>query len=104
MAGKGVIVNELDALKARSRAANSELSIQYCVDEERTFIQPKEITKLVSQKLEEPGSRLIIVSGPNGFIEHWAGKKIWAAGREVQGPLGGQLGRMNLGDWKVVKL
>jgi hypothetical protein len=80
------------------------LSVNYYVDEENSFPDPIEIEKRIQRQQEEKGSRLIIVSGPDGFIEHWAGKKLWANGREVQGPLGGQLGRMQLGEWKVVKL
>lgn len=101
---KGAIVAELDALKKRYEPATRGLSINYYVDEEKTFIQPGEIEKRARRPKEEPGSRLIVVSGPDGFIEHWAGRKLWANGREVQGPLGGQLGRMDLGEWRVVKL
>jgi ferredoxin-NADP reductase len=103
-AAKGVIVNELDALKKRSEAATKGLSVNYYVDDEKTFISPTEIESRIQRQREENGSRLVIVSGPDGFIEHWAGKKLWANGREVQGPLGGQLGRMQLGEWKVIKL
>lgn len=101
---KGIIVSELDALKKRSEAATKGLSVNYYVDDERTFIHPSEIEKRTRRPRHEAGSRLIIVSGPDGFIEHWAGKKLWANGREVQGPLGGQLGRMDLGEWRVIKL
>lgn len=104
-APKGTIVRELDALKKRSEATKGEgLSVNYYVDDEKTFIHPTEIEKRIQRSPAENGSRLIIVSGPDGFIEHWAGKKLWANGREVQGPLGGQLGRMQLGEWKVIKL
>lgn len=101
---KGVIVKELDALKQRSLPTKGGLDVNYYVDEEHTFIQPSEIERRITRKREGTGSRLIIVSGPEGFLEYWAGKKLWAGGREVQGPLGGQLGRMNLGEWKVIKL
>ncbi|KAI4693863.1 uncharacterized protein J4E84_002439 [Alternaria hordeiaustralica] len=104
-ASKGIVVKELDALKKRSEATKGEgLRVNYYVDEEKTFIHPSEIEKKIQRQRAENGSRLIIVSGPDGFIEHWAGKKLWANGREVQGPLGGQLGRMQLGEWKVIKL
>jgi len=45
-----------------------------------------------------------LVSGPDGFIEHWAGKKIWVGGHEAQGLLGGILSRLDLKDWNVWKL
>lgn len=102
---KGVIVQELEALKERSRAATRGLHVQYYVDEEKTFIKPGDVTKrLHTEEPAEKGSRLILISGPDGFIEYWAGKKLWLEGREVQGPLGGVLATMDLEDWKVFKL
>ncbi|KAG9200664.1 hypothetical protein G6514_006843 [Epicoccum nigrum] len=101
---KGLIVKELDALKANNTIAVQGLKVQYYVDEENTFIRPEDIKKKMTSTSQEKGSKLIIVSGPDGFIEHWAGRKIWAEGREVQGPLGGVLKGMDLGDWKVFKL
>ncbi|OSS47900.1 hypothetical protein B5807_06624 [Epicoccum nigrum] len=101
---KGLIVKELDALKANNTIAVQGLKVQYYVDEENTFIQPEDIKTKMTSTSQEKGSKLIIVSGPDGFIEHWAGRKIWAEGREVQGPLGGVLKGMDLGDWKVFKL
>lgn len=102
---KGVLVQELDALKERSKVGTRGLSVQYYVDEEKTFITPNQVAKrLHVDGPTEKGSRLILVSGPDGFIEHWAGKKLWVGGREVQGPLGGVLGQMDLKDWKVFKL
>ena len=56
-----------------------------------------------------PGSSLILVSGPDGFVSAWAGPKTWAAGQERQGPVGGILGKMaatdpKLAEWQVLKL
>ena len=101
---KGPIVQELDAFKERSQNVTRGLSVQYYVDEENTSIQPDDIVRKMRRSQDETGSKLIVVSGPDGFIEYWAGKKLWVEGREVQGPLGGQLGRMDLGKWKVLKL
>jgi hypothetical protein len=101
---KGAIVQELDALKERGKAATRGVSVQYYVDEEKTFIQPSDLERTISRTPAEKGSRIIMVSGPDGFIEHWAGRKQWVGGRETQGPLGGVLGKMDLGDWKVFKL
>ena len=56
------------------------------------------------------GKNLVLVSGPDGFIEAWAGAKRWVAGKERQGPLGGILGQMAARDpqtfsqWQVLKL
>jgi hypothetical protein len=101
---KGIMVQELEALKERSKAATRGTSIQYYVDEEKSFIKPADLERKIRRAPEEKGSRLIIVSGPGGFIEHWAGKKKWEGGRETQGTLGGVLGKMELGDWRVFKL
>lgn len=101
---KGVIVQELEALKEKSQAATRGLSVQYYVDEEKSFIQPEDLQRRIARVSEEKGSRLIMVSGPDGFIEYWAGRKRWNGGRETQGSLGGVLQKMDLGDWKVFKL
>ncbi|CAK7271970.1 mitochondrial peripheral inner membrane protein [Sporothrix epigloea] len=56
------------------------------------------------------GKNLVLVSGPVGFNEAWAGPKRWEAGKEWQGSLGGILGRMAARDpqmfnsWQVLKL
>lgn len=56
------------------------------------------------------GKNLLFVSGPDGFIDHFAGAKRWANGMELQGPVGGILGKMKakypdaMNDWLVLKL
>lgn len=58
------------------------------------------------------GANLIYVSGPDGFIEAYAGPKRWYAGTEMQGPVRGVLGRILTngdraeaeGNWLVLKL
>jgi hypothetical protein len=49
-------------------------------------------------------TKLILVSGPEGFVDYWAGRKRLEDGQEVQGPLGGALGEMQVEGWKVWKL
>ncbi|KAF6841652.1 oxidoreductase FAD-binding domain-containing protein [Colletotrichum plurivorum] len=57
-----------------------------------------------------PGKNLFVVSGPEGFVQAYAGAKIWRDGGQLQGPVGGMLGRMQrqnpglLRDWVVLKL
>ncbi|KAI1376472.1 hypothetical protein F4677DRAFT_418615 [Hypoxylon crocopeplum] len=56
-----------------------------------------------------PGANLICVSGPDGFIEAYAGPKRWHAGSGMQGPVLGMLGRVlkdgeAWGNWLVLKL
>ncbi|KAK3216751.1 hypothetical protein GRF29_1g887784 [Pseudopithomyces chartarum] len=102
---KGLVVRELEALKARSQDSPQSLQVQYYVDEEKSFIKPSDVVERIQKTPStSEGSRLILVSGPDGFVEYWAGKKLWFDGREIQGPLGGMLGKMDLKDWKVVKV
>lgn len=110
----GLIVQELNRLQMLSTHNGQDpasISVQYFVDEEKSFIKPSDVLSHISisppsnlSTGAEGGKKLIIISGPDGFVDYWAGKKVWADGREVQGPLGGELGRMDLGGWKVHKL
>lgn len=99
------IVHHLQALQAVS---SNDLEVEYYVDEEASYITPKRLSQLLRTKHAsqetQPGSKIVIISGPEGFINHWAGPKIWTNGRQVQGPLGGQLGKMDLHGWQVVKM
>lgn len=100
--GKGIIVQELEALKKRNASHSSGLDVQYFVDEEKTFIKPQDVARRLNSL--QPGRKVILIAGPDGFIDYWAGKKIWIGGREAQGPLGGVLGKMDLKGWSVFKL
>ncbi|KAF2274247.1 uncharacterized protein EI97DRAFT_131921 [Westerdykella ornata] len=100
--GKGAIVQELEALKKHNASQSSGLEVQYFVDEEKTFIAPQDVARRLNP--QQPCSRVILIAGPDGFIDYWAGKKIWIGGREAQGPLGGVLGKMDLRGWSVFKL
>ncbi|KAL7823883.1 hypothetical protein V8C26DRAFT_384158 [Trichoderma gracile] len=56
------------------------------------------------------GKNLLMVSGPDGFIAHYAGPKRWLGGQQVQGPVGGVAARLQrrhpwlADDWLVLKL
>jgi hypothetical protein len=56
------------------------------------------------------GRNLLFVSGPDGFIEAYAGAKRWAGGMELQGTLAGLVGELRKNypafgrDWLVLKL
>ncbi|KAK0659070.1 Flavohemoprotein [Lasiodiplodia hormozganensis] len=104
---KGVIVREIDALKQRA-SPDQRLAVDYFVDEEKTFIQPSHVARHLQEasksRGKRRGSRLILISGPEGFLDYWAGRKIWAEQGEVQGPLRGALSKMDLEDWRVWKL
>ncbi|OHW91075.1 oxidoreductase FAD-binding domain-containing protein [Colletotrichum incanum] len=57
-----------------------------------------------------PGKNLFVVSGPEGFVQAYAGAKLWRDGGQLQGPVGGMLGVLQrkspeiLKDWIVLKL
>ncbi|KFH46946.1 Cytochrome c mitochondrial import factor-like protein [Hapsidospora chrysogenum ATCC 11550] len=57
-----------------------------------------------------PGKNLFIVSGPDGFVTHYAGAKEWRGGQQIQGRVGGivaEVQRRNpqlARDWLVLKL
>ncbi|PTB69555.1 hypothetical protein BBK36DRAFT_1156124 [Trichoderma citrinoviride] len=56
------------------------------------------------------GKNLFLVSGPDGFVAHYAGPKRWLGGQQVQGPVGGVAARLQrrypwlADDWLVLKL
>ncbi|GKT40737.1 cytochrome c mitochondrial import factor cyc2 [Colletotrichum spaethianum] len=57
-----------------------------------------------------PGKNVFVVSGPEGFVQAYAGAKLWRDGGQLQGPVGGMLGALHrkspeiLKDWVVLKL
>lgn len=105
----GYAVRELQMLQQRHPA---KFSVDYVVDEEGTFLDQKHISTLTRPDSEvkfgpvttKIGSKLLFISGPEGFINYFAGRKTWEDGKEGQGELGGVLGRMKLRGWKVWKL
>jgi hypothetical protein len=102
---KSEIVRRLEALKQEGRG---RVAIDYFVDEENRFIRPIEATTLVrasfSPEARPEGKNILFVSEPEGFVKAWAGPKEWRDGKELQGPLGGVLAKLDLRDWEVVKL
>jgi len=102
---KSEIVRRLEALK---REGQGRVAVDYFVDDEERFIKPVEATTLVrasfSPEAKPDGKNLLFVSGPEGFVNAWAGPKEWRDGNELQGPLGGVLSKLDLRDWEVVKL
>lgn len=111
-AEKGALVLLLEDLKRRSASSageRSRLAVDYFVDEEDSIITSEDVKNALTSLstttvLQAGGRKMLFVSGPEGFIDHWAGPKQWANGREVQGPLKGVLSTMDLRDWEVVKL
>jgi len=99
------------------KVADVEVKTMYFVDEENRFIQQKdvvaELARLEGQSGNAPGridaaeahEKLILISGPDGFVEYFAGpKRLTIDGREVNGVTGGLLSQMKLDGWRVVRL
>ncbi|KAJ5092283.1 Riboflavin synthase-like beta-barrel [Penicillium alfredii] len=99
-----LIVQELEALKSQYPG---QITVDYYLDEENTFIGKKAISDFIDSTPSTDSSRkskLILVSGPEGFIGYMAGPKLWAQGRELQGPLQGVIKDLDLKEWAVWKL
>ena len=105
---KSSIVSIIDDYKRQS-PDSGRLLVDYYVDEENTLIQREHVKGALrsaqpTSAREVAGGKLLLVSGPEGFINYWAGPKQWIDGREVQGPVGGVLSSLDLTGWEVVKL
>ena len=104
-----VVVKELEDLKARFKG---KLKVDYFVDEEGSFINLDTLKPTLTTQNRNAGveadspekNRLILISGPDGFVNYFAGPKQWKGGREEQGELGGILGNFSRLGWKVWKL
>ncbi|MCJ1483944.1 mitochondrial Homoaconitase [Schaereria dolodes] len=116
---ENLIVKEILAHKSHG---HNHLRVDYFIDEEGTFIERNILKRSLfppsqdhpNQQISPPTppleqadprkQRLIIVSGPEGFVEHFAGPKLWRNGKEEQGDLGGLLGELDLEGWNIWKL
>lgn len=106
---KSALVSEIEAWKTEMHRRGGEMRVEYFVDEEGTWIDcagvRRGMSALEKRDTTQPqGRKIIFVSGPEGFVEHWAGPKVWKDGKETQGPVRGVLGQMKLDGWEVVKL
>ncbi len=104
--GKSPIVLDLQDLQ---RTYAGKFSVEYLVDEEGQILDQKRITQLVqagSGSAPMDGSeKLLFVSGPEGFVNFFAGPKVWEGGNSAgQGTVGGLFGRIGLEGWRVWKL
>ncbi|EAW08623.1 cytochrome b5 reductase family protein [Aspergillus clavatus NRRL 1] len=102
-AATSLMVRELEALKAQYPG---QITVNYFIDEENSFIGGKIISSFTDSAPSKgsPGGKIILVSGPEGFISYMAGPKLWAQGMELQGPLQGVIKALELKDWAVWKL
>ena len=90
-----------------------KLSIEYFNDDQGSFITEDVLAKCFSDRTKpakkcaregSAGRKLILVSGPDGFVKYYAGPKVWQGGVEHPGPLGGMLKELDLSGWEVWKL
>lgn len=103
------IVEELQGLEKRFEG---RVRVDYMVDEEGSFIGKSDVLKITSSSLKsregakavKAGTKLLLISGPDGFVEFYAGSREWENGKLGQGRFGGVLGGLGLNDWTIVKL
>ncbi|KAJ5845078.1 hypothetical protein N7534_008747 [Penicillium rubens] len=97
-----LIVRELQALKSQYPG---QVTVDYYLDEENTFITKEDIRSAIApaSTRDSRKSKLILVSGPEGFISYMAGPKLWAQGQELQGPLKGVIKELDLKEWGGVE-
>jgi NAD(P)H-flavin reductase len=102
--GQSLIVRELEALKSQYPG---QITVDYYLDEDNRFIGKNDLAEFIKPSKEVEGQqkhKLILVSGPEGFISYMAGPKVWAQGTELQGPLKGIIKELDPKDWAVWKL
>ncbi|KAK2766649.1 hypothetical protein FQN54_005960 [Arachnomyces sp. PD_36] len=100
------MVKELEVLKSEYPG---RITVDYFVDEENSFIGKDSILDFTKESRpipegEQPGKKLILISGPEGFVNYFAGPKVWDHGKAVQGPLRGVLQQLHLNGWSIWKL
>jgi hypothetical protein len=103
------VVRDLERLQ---QSHPNNLKVDYMVDEEGKFVDQKKVSSLTKNEsgvkygavTTRIDSKLLLVCGPEGFVNFLAGPKIWKDGRETQGEVGGAIGRLCLRDWKIWKL
>lgn len=114
---ENAVVAHLDALVAAGAAGGEagpssrlRFMARYFVDEEGSRIRADDLDvalrwhRAAARAEAGQGRKLIIVSGPDGFIDYLAGPKRLVRGVETQGPLGGLLAKADLDGWEVWKL
>ena len=88
---------------------SGQISSEYFVDEEQSTINEAVLRNYLrfsgeTVEKDSKGRKLILISGPDGFVKHFAGGKVWQNGKEVQGPLAGILSQIDHSGWEVWKL
>lgn len=101
------LVREVEALKAEH---GGKVIVDYFIDEEGSYISENVLRTYLSgidQTVNHDGTprrKIILISGPEGFVNVFAGPKTWQRGMEIQGPLGGLLKKIDPQGWEIWKL
>ena len=101
------LVGEVESLRARH---GGKVIVDYFIDEEGSYISESLLrtylsgTDQTTNQDGTPRTKVILVSGPEGFVDAFAGPKSWQNGRELQGPLGGLLKKIDPQGWEIWKL
>ena len=123
--GNAMVEMISDLSSKASQLASVDFKTTFFVDEDDEFIQAKHLveamnsfTKIPTQAKQDDAAlrrqtdaasktrheKVILVSGPDGFVEYFAGPRMLRDGVEVQGVTGGLLAQMRLDGWTVVRL
>ena len=104
------LIEEVELLKSKH---GGKVTVDYFVDEEGSFITESLLRKYLGRIEQDPQKstldsktrrKIVFISGPEGFIDSFAGPKAWQGGKQIQGPLGGILQKIDLDGWEVWKL
>lgn len=101
------LVDEVESLKAKHRG---KMIVDYFTDEEGSYISEGLLRTYLSgadQTANQDGTprrKVILISGPEGFVDVFAGPKTWQRGIQTQGPLGGLLKKIDPQGWEIWKL
>ena len=104
------LVEELEALKSRNPG---QVEIDYFVDEDDSYVTESVLRRYLSSDEEQAGhstneqparKKIVLVSGPDGFVSYYAGPKFFRQGQEIQGPLAGLLSKIDPKGWEIWKL
>jgi len=107
---QNLLTQEIESLKAKHAG---KFDVEYFVDEESSYITESLLRNYLRgvKQVSDPSSqdsptckKLLLVSGPEGFVNLFAGPKSMMSGREIQGPLGGMLDKIKPAGWEIWKL
>lgn len=110
--GSKPVAKMVQEIQDLQRKYPENLLVHYLVDEEGSFIDQKKLSAYTKNTSavkptalsSRVDTRLLFISGPDGFVGSIAGPKVWDKGEETQGDVRGLLGKMGLRDWKIWKL